>query len=463
MILFGENIDISSSRNASPLHNSKVKDMLKPRLGYGVTFHPNEEGTENAPYLLEKGAAALKNLGCESVCATEFIQDARTASTAAEIFREGDIDVLCLLQCSWTSDDIIVDMLDEIDVPIITWAVPGINTGSLCSCQQLNSVLKDLNKPYKFVYGNVEDAKAHRKIGRYAFATALKKRLRKARLGLIGYRTGGMTEVTFDEHELKSLFGPRVIHLGIDELKDSASQMSDEEAQNTWDSVKKSVGAVKSGEEEGIWSTKVYLALKDFVKENNLSGFTVECYPKLMGQVCLAHSLLSEEGIVAACEGDVNSALATLMLYWLTGEPVHNTDLLAVYEDDNSAVLSHCGSGGFSLAKNPSDITLDSVRLAGEGICVLFPAKPGPVTMVNIVGRRGTYRLSIIEGEAVKTEMAFAGNPIRVRFPLPIDDVLELIAEEGVGHHWMIGYGHVKETLVEFCKLAGVKCIVGNP
>ena len=434
--------------------------MLKPRLGYGVTFHPNEEGTENAPYLLEKGTAALQHLGCELVCATEFIQDEKTASTAAKIFRQGDVDALCLLQCSWTSDDIIVDMLDEIDAPVITWAVPGINTGSLCSCQQLNSVLKDLNKPYKFVYGSVEDAKAQRKIWKYALATALKKRLRKARLGLIGYRIGGMTEVTFDEHELKSLFGPRVVHLGIDELKDAAGKMSAEEAEKIWGAVKKNVGAVKSGEEEGLWSTRVYLALKDFVQKNNLAGFTVECYPSLMGQICLGHSLLSEEGIVAACEGDVNSALAMLMLYWLTGEPVHNTDLLAVYEEDNSAVLSHCGSGGFSLAQNPADITLDSVRLAGEGMCVLFPAKPGPVTMVNIVGRRGTYRLSIIEGEAIETDMAFAGNPIRVVLPLPIDDILELIAEEGIGHHWMVGYGHVKEELVEFGKLIGVKCII---
>jgi len=433
--------------------------MLKPRLGYGITFHPNEEGTENAPYLFEKGSAALKHLGCELICATEFIQDAKTAFAAAKKFKESDVDVLCLLQCSWTSDDIIVDMLDEVDAPIITWAVPGINTGSLCSCQQLNSVLKDLNKKYKFVYGNVEDTTTHRKIRKYALAAALKKRLRRVRLGLVGYRIAGMTEVTFDEHELKSLFGPRVVHLGIDELKTSANQTSDEQAQKIWDSVKKSVGAVKSKEQEGILSTKIYLALKDFVKVNNLAGFTVECYPNLMGQVCLAHSLLSEEGIVTACEGDVNSALAMLMLYWLTGEPVHNTDLLAVYKEDNSAVLSHCGSGGFSLAQNVADITLASVRLAGEGVCVLFPAKPGPITMVNIVGRKGTYRLSVIEGEAVETEMVFPGNPIRVRFPLPIADVLERIAEEGIGHHWMVGYGHVREELVEFCKLVGVKCI----
>jgi len=433
--------------------------MLKPRLGYGITFHPNEEGTENAPYLFEKGSAALKDMGCELVCATEFIQDEKTASAAAKRFKGGGVDALCLLQCSWTSDDIIVDMLDEIDVPIITWAVPGINTGSLCSCQQLNSVLKDLNKQYKFVYGNVEDATTHQKIGKYALAAALKKRLRKVRLGLVGYRIGGMTEVTFDEHELKYLFGPRVVHLGIDELKASANHIPDEKAQKIWDVAKKSVGAVKSREQEGIWSAKIYLALKNFVKGNNLAGFTVECYPHLMGQVCLGYSLLSEEGIVAACEGDINSTLAMLMLYWLTGEPVHNTDLLAVYEEDNSAILSHCGSGGFSLAQNPSDITLDSVRLAGEGVCVLFPAKPAPITMVNIVGRKGTYRLSVIEGEAVETEMVFAGNPIKVKLPLPIADMLERIGEEGVGHHWMVGYGHVKEELVEFCRLVGVKCI----
>ncbi len=104
-------------------------------------------------------------------------------------------------------------------------------------------------------------------------------------------------------------------------------------------------------------------------------------------------------------------------------------------------------------------IDLSPVRLANKGTSVLFSAKPGKVTLVNLVGRKDTYRMCIVEGEAVKTEMVFAGNRIRVKFPIPVNKFLDIVAENGFGHHWMIGYGNVKEELEDFCKLVGLRYI----
>ncbi len=221
----------------------------------------------------------------------------------------------------------------------------------------------------------------------------------------------------------------------------------------------KKVGKVNVDGKEGLNSVKTYLVFKKWIKGKNLSGLAVECYPDFMGKVCLAYSLLSEEGISGSCEGDVNSLVAMLMLYFLTGSPVHNTDLLIPYKEDNSILFSHCGSGGFSLAEDKENISLSPVRLANKGVCVLFPGKPGKVTLVNLVGRKDTYRMCIVKGEAVKTEMVFAGNPVRVKLPIPVNKFLDIVAENGFGHHWMIGYGDVKEELEDFCKLVGLHYI----
>ena len=67
--------------------------------------------------------------------------------------------------------------------------------------------------------------------------------------------------------------------------------------------------------------------------------------------------------------------------------------------------------------------------------------------------------MCIAEGEAVKTEMVFAGNPVKVKFPIPVNEFLKIIAEDGFGHHWMIGYGEVKEELKDFCKLVGLRYV----
>ena len=433
--------------------------MLKSKVGFFMLCHPLEEGREEAPELFQRALLKLKKLNLDVVAADEVVENENSAHRAAEKFKKENIDIICVVEGTWSSDYLVLDILEEVDVPIITWGLPGIRKGSLCGIQQLDCVLTELKKPYKFVYGSVDEEEPYRIIESYAKAAFLKRVLRRAQLGLVGYRIKGMTEVTFDELELKSLLGPRIVHFGLNNLEDEINKVSNKEAERIWEEVKRKVGKINVNNEEGLNSVKAYLALKKWVKGESLLGLAVECYPDWMGRVCLAYSLLGEEGIPGSCEGDINSLVAMLMLSSLTGSPVHNTDLLIPYKEDNSILFSHCGSGGFSLAEDKEKISLSPVRLANKGVCVLFPAKPGPVTLVNLVGRKDTYRMCMVKGEAVKTEMVFAGNPVRVRFPIPVNKFLDIVAENGFGHHWMIGYGDVKEELEDFCKLVGLRYV----
>jgi L-arabinose isomerase len=89
------------------------------------------------------------------------------------------------------------------------------------------------------------------------------------------------------------------------------------------------------------------------------------------------------------------------------------------------------------------------------GLCVLFAARPGPVTLLNIVPSQGSYRMAVLNGEAIATEMVFPGNPLRVRFGPDYREVLEWIAAEGLGHHWMAAYGDLRRPLADYAALAG--------
>jgi len=431
--------------------------MLKPRIGFTVTYHPQEVGAQEAPELLAKYCQVLRGLGMEVIKANEPLHDAKTAVQNGKTFRENQVDAICVLLATWSSDELILDLLEEWDVPIIVWGFPGIHTGSLCGAQQINCVLKELSKPCKLVYR--DDESSIQEILSYSRVASLKRRLRTAKLGLIGYRTEGMTETAFDEFDLKGIIGPRIVHTDIGKLKDMIEKVPESKAMELWEDVKKKVGGVFVKEEDGLYSAKAYFALKDFIEENSLSGVTIKCVYDFMGRVCLAFSLLSEEGIVCGCEGDVNSLAAMFMLYELTGVPVHNTDLLDVYGEDDSVILSHCGSGGFSLAEKMEYIALKPVRLAEEGLCVLFPAHPGKVTLVNLVGRKGTYRMCVIKAEAVHTDMIFPGNPVKVRLPVRVNEFLEIVSKEGVGHHWMIGYGDVEKELMQLGSLIGIRVV----
>jgi len=267
--------------------------------------------------------------------------------------------------------------------------------------------------------------------------------------------------VTDDQRlALKKLFGPRVVGLDTQIFLDRAARADAALAVEAWRAVKGQVGSVTATDDAGITAMQVYVALRDTLREQSLTAAAVGCYPHLMGKVCLGISLLAEEGIPVACEGDVNNAVSMVMLAELTGGPVHNTDLLDPIPAENAIVFSHCGNGGFSLAPSHAQIVLAPVRLMDSGVAALFPARPGPVTLVNLVATLSGYKLAMLLGEATDTDMIFPGNPLRVRFKSDYRRILDWIVEEGLGHHWMAGYGDVRRPLTDLVKMLGCESAV---
>ena len=174
------------------------------------------------------------------------------------------------------------------------------------------------------------------------------------------------------------------------------------------------------------------------------------------GTMCVPIALLNQDGVATGCEGDVNSTLAMFLLTLLSDSPVHFGEMLDVDLKANTLVTSHCGCGSPALADDDG-YTLCPVRLADDGVCIRFTARPGPVTFVNLVGRKGSYRLCAFEGEAVPTGMVFEGTPLKFKMRSPFEKVWKSITDGGFGHHWMTGYGHFVPELAEFCRLTGVR------
>ena len=426
---------------------------LAPRVGVGALSSPLEIGADRAPAAAEILAGVLTHAGCE-VVQLGPIGAPDQAVAAGRKCAESHVDAVAFASVCWYEDYLALDLLEHCSVPVLLWSLPGMETGALCGSQQLTCFLKQLGHPYACVFGPVEQGDGLARATAFLRAAALKLQLRRARVGIAGHRVAGMTEVAASEFALKKSVGPRVVPLDLPQLLDRAGEIDEELARKIWAVVTGRAATCKVDEATGVDSMKVYLAVKELIDAHGLAALTIGCYPHLMGRVCLAASLLADEGMPLGCEGDVNGAVAQLMLTLLTGEPTHNTDWLEPLQD-GSVVLTHCGSGSFSLAENAKDITLDSVRLMGQGVCALFPAKPGPVTLVNLIPSADGYQLAMLEGDALSTEMVFPGNPLRVRFSQPTPQVIDWIHAEGVGHHWMAGYGCVGAEIRHWADLAG--------
>ncbi len=431
---------------------------MLPKVGFCVIYHPFEQNAEKAPTIFENSITLLKSIkNLELIVADKLVKDVDSAILVGNQFKKAEVDIVCVKLVTWSSDDYILDMSSICDIPFIFWTYPHMHAGSMCGGLQFNMVFKELKKECIFVYR--DDEQALEKIKTYATCSSLKNNMKSLRFLKIGHRTQGMAEVICDEYSVKEIFGPRIISIGIDKFKEEVNYIADNSASDLWGDVREKVGKISVSESDGIKAIKNYLALKRILKTEHISGVTIECYPDYMGELCLAFSLLADEGIPGACEGDINALILMYILMNLSGSPVHNIDPLYLFEDDNSIIGSHCGSGSFELAKSHQEIELANVRLANRGLCVLFPSKLGKVTMVNLVGRKGTYRMGIIEGEAIKTEMVFPGNPIRVKLPTSINKYLEIVEKFGLGHHWIIAYGNYLKSLEYLASLLKIDII----
>ena len=419
--------------------------------------HPFEVGYEDAPALLNQTAGALAEAGADCRNTGVVMHDLDTVRAAAEAIRGQDPDVLLICVATWSEDHHLLDLLSYCDKPVIIRAYPARETGSLCCAHQIGAVFTDIGKKYEFVYGDPGDAGCARKTLRIASAYALARRMERVRVGAIGGRVKGMTEIAYDEFAIKQKLGPRIVNLDETEMTHAVEAMSDQQAEALLAEIQDRLVncRVASAHPYMLESVKYYHALSRLCSEYELEALAVKCYTTYMGKVCLGYSLLAGEGIVGACEGDVNSAVSMKLLYELSGIPVNNTDLLYLNEEENSILFAHCGSSGFSIADG--EIELGPVRLAESGVCCRFLVRTGTVTAVNICGHGDGLRMSVMTGEAIPCGMEFPGNPVKIRFEKDIGCINEEIMRSGIGHHWMVGYGDFREELMYFCRYKGIR------
>lgn len=437
------------------------QSLLSPRVGVGALSSPLEVGADLAPKAAEAAARLLKKSGCEVIALGPVDTPERSRAAGQKLAGE-QVDAIVLVPTCWCEDYLVLDLVEECPRPVLFWPQPGMETGALCGTQQTTAYLKQLAHPFTSVFGRIGDDACLAKALSFLRGCALHSKLRRARIGLAGHHVNGMTHSAPNEFMLKKGVGPRVVLLDLPDLLKRADEVSDADAGKLWRKVTRRAGGCRVSRDTGLDSMRVYVAVKEQVDRHGLDALAIGCYPHLMGRVCLAASLLADDGVPMACEGDVHGAAGQLMLRLLTGAPTHNTDWLDSLED-GSVVFTHCGSGSFTLAAQKDDITLDAVRLMDRGVCALFSARPGPVTLVGLMVNPTGYQCAVIEGEAMATGMVFPGNPCRVKFDMPIADLIDWIHDNGVGHHWMIGYGHVAAELRAWAGITGPELKLLSP
>ncbi len=427
----------------------------------------------------EKAGAALTTIGLEVVKGMGNISRTKQEMIeAGKKLRNSDVEAVVVYVGTWTYSNITVELSELVDVPILIWTDSGDGNIGIVGAAIARGALDEVGVKTKLVHGGFDDEKTLKKIKIWCTGVAAVSRLRGKTLGVGGSRCMGMYTAHVDPSEIKKKFGIDIDGWEQVSFIERAKSYPDDKAYEFYEWMKGEFGSIEAKEEAMIAQIKMYLALKEYIKEKNYDMVAVKCLPE-MPEVhttfCLAHALLNDtsdaygekESFVCACEADVNGALTMEILKNVSGGPTLFADFLTYYEETSMVTLCNCGSQPTDFAPSRKDVHwvhegLQEFVWKIGGACPQYVAKSGIVTMSRLSRIDGEYVLLIMKGEAIEypreklTEVNAQQPQAFVKLYASEDDFVDNLR---CNHIHMV-YGDYVEELKVFCEISGVRAIV---
>ena len=450
---------------------SNAKDLVK--VGF-VTVASGELNLSYVEKLTGKIKDRLRTYRINIIETEDIVTNLNLGWRTIKELKEKNIDLLLIVCGTWAPDFLVSNMAKHLEVPLIMWAPPEpLNAeelpeiGSLVGLTQTAGVLVKLGSWVKPIFDPVEEEAPYKEIELTLRVVATIKRLRSARIGLLGKGSPGMFDADYNPLQLFKIMGPETVFISIATLEQEIREVSTQEAIKEAEQDTKKYGLImEPSKDQIVEANKIYLALKEIIQREHLNGIAIRCWPEFkqlnIMSPCLALSKLTEEGIMAGCEGDITGVVSMLILNTLTGRPSFLGDFLKLDEENNVGLMYHCGASAAGLAENYSKVHLGlnlTTSVWKSGVTVEFSVKPGIATLARLGESKGEYRMIVAQGEILKAPMFCRGNTVKMKFRTPVKEVLRGLIQNGAEHHQILVHGDVKEELSEFGELIGIKIL----
>jgi L-fucose isomerase-like protein len=443
------------------LKDIQPQGMLRPRLGVVVTTWSHENGHDYAKELVQLFPKTAPETLVEAIVCPTLLESENDIPKILAYFSDKQIDVNLLIPGNFTLDHVMPLYAQASGLPTILWGMTTRQAwGAFVGVQQTLFPFKELGLPYRFMVGDLGSDRIWTRLVAYARGAALKKRLKGLRVGLMGWRAEGMSDVTFDELALREKFGVQVVNIGLTRYARAVEAVPAAEVSSAWSTLTSQFDTSIITPDEVNQGVKTYLAMQQLATAENLQAVTVECFHDHVGGPCLGCSLFNDTGVAASCESDVPGALIMAVCQMLTGQPTFHVDAIKADLAENSAIWHHCGNMPTRLAAGDRPLPLRPtpahIAPGAYGPAIQATLRPGPVTLVNLVGRHGTLRVAALEGEAVPYVLEFPGSAAKVVFPFSLAEAFEKLGNAGYGHHFALAQGHIGDDLTEWCQVSAV-------
>lgn len=191
-------------------------------------------------------------------------------------------------------------------------------------------------------------------------------------------------------------------------------------------------------------SARYYLAAKDILEEHRAGAMAINCPPlveKILGTPCMALLRLNDEGIPAACEGDLTALMTMIFMERLANRPSFLGNIIYANPVENIIEINHCVLPFLMEGYDhpPKPYTLHDYHGLGMGACASYQVETEkPVTVVRF--DTDFKELVFLTGRLV----GFGEDYCRTNLRVKVKDVKCFIRELRGNHHILVYGDHTK-------------------
>jgi L-fucose isomerase-like protein len=269
--------------------------------------------------------------------------------------------------------------------------------------------------------------------------------LKQARIGLVGRPSDWLVASSPDPATVQGTWGPEVVPIAMDEITQALQAVPSEAIASILEPLVAGATEVReSSPTELEQVVRVYVALKQAIERHSLDAITVRCFDLVLDlhtTGCFGLAQLTDEGVIAGCEGDLVSTVGMLWAYILLGQIPWMANPAQLDEASNTLWLAHCTVP----RRIVQDYGLRSHFESGLGVGIQGTLPNGLVTLLRI-GGTAMDEIWLVEGEILQAGDAEDLCRTQAEVRLMHGKVQDLL-HAPLGNHLILVKGHHADRL----------------
>ena len=447
-----------------------MEPLMAGYVAFGTSFYMPEK-------LKEISATAekqLTNAGIVLEKTDPVYGEGEEVERAIRELKAGNWDVLIANIINWIDYRGVIRVLLEFrDKPMILYSLGGFTDGNTLISPAAGAGSTALRYPlerwgfkFKYLFNGPDMPMDIDSIMKFGRAAQVMKKLRKTRVGMIGFNDMGLYSTGFNVTTLRDKIGVEVesvdmlqLERKMDAIEDTAVKEETARITKDWEYP---LGKPKDSAIERV--VRMYMATIRICEEKNFSAFSYKCVEGIALEMNAVHSvpssLVATAGYPYVDENDIGNLIAELMLKWLSGKTV---TFLEHYEHHPEWIL--LGADGMipdqMIDGKPQIKDISTVLLDGLANCSKM--KTGPLTLACLSEDGNGYRMHIVTGEGKEPPQW-----VEMGVPLPPwpsvkfypDGSVRSILDHVQSQHFGAVFGTYSDELKDLCYLLDITPIV---